>query len=121
MEEPDVLLHEYDAELLGRLVDGRVVLAAPRRRDVLGARPVCAVDVVGEGELCWRSARTVPANLSSSTPGAGGGWGGTYESIAGKCDVDELAGPLCPLLLREGGGHLLEDRLERLALGAGLR
>ena len=51
VEESDVLLDEYDAELLGRLVDGRVVLAPAWCRDVLGAGPVRAVDVVGEGEL----------------------------------------------------------------------
>ena len=51
VEESDVLLDEDHAELLGRLEDGAVVLAPARRRDVLGARAVRAVDVVGEGEL----------------------------------------------------------------------
>lgn len=51
VEEADVLLHENDAQLFGGLVDGRVVLAASRRSNVLGARADCTVDVVDEGEL----------------------------------------------------------------------
>ena len=37
VEETDVLLHKGDAQLLGRLEDGGVVLAATRRGNVLGA------------------------------------------------------------------------------------
>lgn len=36
MEQTGVLLHKGDAELLGGLEDGLVVLAAARRGDVLG-------------------------------------------------------------------------------------
>ena len=52
VEEPNVLFHKDDAELLGRLVDGEVVLTAAGRRDVLCAGAVGALDVVDEGELC---------------------------------------------------------------------
>ena len=51
VEEPDVLLHKGDAQLLGRLEDGHVVLAASRGGDVLDAGASGTVDVVDEGEL----------------------------------------------------------------------
>ena len=60
VEEADVLLDKRDAQLLGRLEDGAVVLAATGGGNVLDARLGGAVDVVGEGELlvcllaiCW--------------------------------------------------------------------
>jgi hypothetical protein len=37
MEKPDVLLDERDAQLLGRLKDGSVVLAARWGSDVFGS------------------------------------------------------------------------------------
>ena len=51
VEETDALLHEGDAQLLGRLEDGRVVLAAAGSGDVLDAGAGGAEDVVDEGEL----------------------------------------------------------------------
>lgn len=51
VEKSSVLLHKDDTELLGRRINSRVVLTAAGSRDVLGARPVRAVDVVDEGEL----------------------------------------------------------------------
>lgn len=51
VEETDVLLHKGDAELLGRLEDGHVVLAAAGGGNVLDAGAGRAVDVVDEGEL----------------------------------------------------------------------
>jgi hypothetical protein len=51
VEETDVLLHERDAQLLGRLENRDVVLAASRGGDVLDARAGGTVDVVDEGEL----------------------------------------------------------------------
>jgi len=51
VEETDVLLHKRDAQALGRLEDGLVVLAAARSSDVLDARAGDAVDIVSEGEL----------------------------------------------------------------------
>ncbi len=51
VEETGVLLDKGDAQLLGRLKDGLVVLAAQRGCDVLGTRTSSPVDVVGEGEL----------------------------------------------------------------------
>lgn len=51
MEETDVLLHKGDAQLLGRLEDRDVVLAASGGGDVLDARAGSTVNVVDEGEL----------------------------------------------------------------------
>jgi len=51
VEETGVLLHEGDAEALGGLEDGTVVLAAAGGGNVLDARAGGAVDIVGEGEL----------------------------------------------------------------------
>lgn len=51
VEQTDVLLNEGDAELLRRLKDGLVVLAAARRSNVLGTRLGNAVNIVREGEL----------------------------------------------------------------------
>ena len=51
VEEADVLLHKGDAQLLGRLEDGHVVLAASRGGDVLDAGAGGTVDVVDEREL----------------------------------------------------------------------
>jgi hypothetical protein len=51
VEEADVLLDKRDAQLLGRLEDGDVVLTATGGGNVLDARLGGAVDVVGEGEL----------------------------------------------------------------------
>jgi hypothetical protein len=51
VEETDVLLDKGDAQLLGRLEDGHVVLATPRGGDVLDAGAGGTVDVVDEGEL----------------------------------------------------------------------
>jgi hypothetical protein len=54
VEEPDALLDKRDAQLLRRLEHQRVVLAARRRRDVLGPGPSRSVDVIGERELLRR-------------------------------------------------------------------
>lgn len=51
VEETNVLLYEGDAELLGCLEDGAVVLAAARSGNVLGSRTGNTEDVVDEGEL----------------------------------------------------------------------
>ena len=50
VEQPDVLLNERDAELLGGLEDGTIILAACRSSDVLGTTPVRPEDIVDEGE-----------------------------------------------------------------------
>jgi len=50
VEQPDVLLNERDAELLGGLENCTIVLAACRSSDVLGTTPVRPEDVVDEGE-----------------------------------------------------------------------
>jgi len=51
VEQAHALLDKDDAELLGRLEDGAVVLAAAGGGDVLCAGAGGAEDVVGEGEL----------------------------------------------------------------------
>ena len=51
VEEPYVLLDKSDPQLLRRLEDGRVVLAAAGCGYVLGSRAFCAEDVVRKGEL----------------------------------------------------------------------
>lgn len=51
VEETDVLLHKGNAQLLGRVEDGAVVLAATGGGKVLGAGASGAEDVVDEGEL----------------------------------------------------------------------
>lgn len=51
VEQTNVLLHKGDAQLLGRLEHGNVVLAAEGSGNVLDARSGGAVDIVGEGEL----------------------------------------------------------------------
>ncbi len=53
VEEADVLLNKGDAQLLGRVEDGHVVLAASWGGDVLDARFGGTIDVVGEGELLF--------------------------------------------------------------------
>lgn len=55
MEQPDSLLDKHDTQLLGRLENGTVVLAAARGSNVLGSGAGGAEDVVGEGELLhWK-------------------------------------------------------------------
>lgn len=51
VEEPDVLFYEGDAQLLSRLKDRLVVLAAAWSSNVLGSGLGNPVDIVGEGEL----------------------------------------------------------------------
>lgn len=51
VEETDVLLHEGDAQFLGCLKDGTVVLAASWGGDVLDTGTSCAEHVVDEWEL----------------------------------------------------------------------
>lgn len=51
VEQTDVLLHEGDAQLLGSVEDGAIVLAATRGGDILGTRARCAENIVDEGEL----------------------------------------------------------------------
>jgi hypothetical protein len=51
MEEADVLFDEGDAELLSRLDNGNVILAAQRGGNVLDSGTGSAVDVVSEREL----------------------------------------------------------------------
>lgn len=51
VEETDVLLHKGDAELLGRLKDGAVVLAATRGGNIVDTRASNAEDVVDKGKL----------------------------------------------------------------------
>ena len=51
VEEADVLLHKGDAQLLGGVEDGTVVLAAAGGSNVLDARAGRAEDIVNEGEL----------------------------------------------------------------------
>lgn len=53
VEQPDSLLDKHDAELLGRLEDGAVVLAAARGSNVFGSGAGSAEDVVDEGELLY--------------------------------------------------------------------
>lgn len=51
VEEPNVLLDKGNAQLLGRVEDGLVVLATCGGSDVLDSGAVGAEDVVDEGEL----------------------------------------------------------------------
>lgn len=55
VEKTNVLFNESDAQLLSRLKNGLVILAATWGRNVLGSRLSSAVHVVGEGELVFVS------------------------------------------------------------------
>ena len=50
MEKPNMLLHKSNPQLLRRLKDGAIVLAARRRRHILGAAPGRPEHVVDERE-----------------------------------------------------------------------
>lgn len=52
VEQTSVLLDKGNAQVLGRLEDGAVVLAAAGGGDVVDAGAGCSEDVVDEGELC---------------------------------------------------------------------
>jgi hypothetical protein len=53
VEEADVLLDEGNAQLLGGLEDGLIVLAAAGSSDVLDAGPGRPINIIGEGELLF--------------------------------------------------------------------
>lgn len=50
MEQPNMLLHKRNAQLLARLKYGAIILAAGGRRNVLGATACRAKHIVDEGE-----------------------------------------------------------------------
>lgn len=127
VEQTVALLDKDNAELLGGLEHGAVVLAPARGGNVLDAGPGGAEDVVDEGELAGQLIyfKTEGRKGMEKKQWGGRGRGGrgrreekeTYECIRRNGHLAQLGEPALPLLGGERRRHLLKDPLVLGLLG----